>query len=311
MKKLLFFVTAMSSIMTLKAQFTPCSVATVTYAGQTYNTVLIGGNQCWLHENLSVGIEIADVTLQSNNSVIEKSCYNGASSDCATYGGLYSWDEAMNYSTGSQGICPSGWHIPTQAEWQALISYLGSSNAGQKMKATTSDVTPWDGMNTSGFEALSGGIGQSTAFLYQGSRETFWSSTSFSSSDAYDYDLNTGINTLDEYTNVKVGGYCIRCIQNTTTGVYSPTGAMNYFSLFPNPASDNCEVALDLNSEAVVKLSVYNLLGEQVMSIYEDSHFSIGEHKFNVNTADLVNGIYFINLTVDGKATVKKLIKIN
>lgn len=310
MKKQLLLLTVMSFSFMLKAQFTPCSIATVTYGSQTYNTVLIG-TQCWFHENLNIGTSVADVTLQTNNSVIEKSCYNDLTSDCTTYGGIYTWDEAMNYSGGTQGICPTGWHVPTRTEWGVLITFLGIPTAGQQMKATSSDVPSWDGTNTSGFKALSGGIGQGTSYLFQGTRETFWSSTQFSATDAYDYDLSSGSNTVTESNNVKVGGYCIRCIQDATAGVYSPSGAINYFSLFPNPASDYCEVALDFNSDAVVKLTVCNLLGEQVMSVYEDSHFTSGEHKFNIKTSELVVGIYFINLIVDGKSTTKKLIKLN
>lgn len=290
--------------------FTPCSIATVTYGSQTYNTVLIG-TQCWFHENLNIGTEVADVTVQSNNSIIEKTCYNASTSDCGTYGGIYTWDEALNYTTGSQGICPNGWHIPTQAEWQALITFLGATNAGQQMKVTASNIPAWDGTNTSGFAALSGGIGQGTSFLFQGTRETFWSSTEFSSTDAYNYDLTLGGNTLDEYNNTKPSGYCVRCLQDVTTGIYSPIGALNYFSIYPNPAQDFCEIALELNSDAVVKLSICNVLGEQVILINENTNFSTGRHNFNINTSELVNGIYFINLNVDGKSSIKKMVKLN
>ena len=88
--------------------------ATVQYEGKTYNTVLIG-NQCWLKENLDVGTRINLNQSPTNNGIIEKYCYNDNPTNCDTYGGLYKWDEAMQYTTteGAIGICPSGWHIPS------------------------------------------------------------------------------------------------------------------------------------------------------------------------------------------------------
>ncbi|MFL5766085.1 MAG: FISUMP domain-containing protein [Bacteroidia bacterium] len=310
MKKYLSLLLIMTSAIVLKAQFTPCPLAVVTYGSQNYNTVLIG-TQCWFHENLNIGTSVADVTLQSNNSVIEKSCYNNSTADCTTYGGIYTWDEAMNYGTAPHGICPTGWHIPTQAEWQALIAYLGATTAGQQIKATSSDSPTWDGNNASGFLAIPGGIGQGTSFLFQGIRETYWSSTEFSSTDAYDYGLTTGINTLDETNNTKPSGYCIRCIQDLTTGVYVPEGNLNYFSLYPNPSTNNCDVAFSLSYDASVSLSVFNILGEEVVKITNDMTYASGEHKISVNTSEMVNGVYFVNLTMNGKSSIKKLIKLN
>jgi len=96
-------------------------VPTVTYGGQVYNTVQIS-SQCWLKENLNIGTMINGSNNQTNNSTIEKYCYNNELDSCDIYGGLYQWDEMMQYVTteGTQGICPSGWHIPTDAEWCTL-----------------------------------------------------------------------------------------------------------------------------------------------------------------------------------------------
>ncbi|MBI9033229.1 MAG: hypothetical protein JEZ03_02045 [Bacteroidales bacterium] len=93
---------------------------TIEYSGQTYNTVLIG-DQCWMKENLNIGEMITDHGA-SDNGVIEKYCYNNDQANCDKYGGLYFWDEIMQYQTeeGSQGICPEGWHIPTDAEYRLM-----------------------------------------------------------------------------------------------------------------------------------------------------------------------------------------------
>lgn len=111
--------------------------------GSQYPTVKIG-NQCWMRRNLNIGtlvnssfqgyqsvIEECQGDLQpdllQNNNVIEKYCYDNMSNLCNSYGGLYTWQEVMNYDlTGNtQGLCPDGWHIPTDQEWGALEVALG------------------------------------------------------------------------------------------------------------------------------------------------------------------------------------------
>ena len=79
----------------------PCpGTPTVYYAGQTYHTVQIG-SQCWLVENINAGTMINGSQSQKNNGIIEKYCYNNNSANCATYGGLYQWAEAVQYQNGA------------------------------------------------------------------------------------------------------------------------------------------------------------------------------------------------------------------
>ena len=70
-----------------------------------------------------------EVVNQTNNDIIEKYCFGNLSASCTTlgYGGLYQWDEAMQYVTtpGTQGICPTGWHIPTIEEFEILSNCRG------------------------------------------------------------------------------------------------------------------------------------------------------------------------------------------
>ncbi len=99
--------------------------------GNPYDTIEIG-NQCWMVRNMRVGTTINSSTAQTNNSTIEKYCYGDIPGNCTSNhpnqpdGGLYSWNEAMQYSTteGAQGICPSGWHIPTDDEWYTLENFV-------------------------------------------------------------------------------------------------------------------------------------------------------------------------------------------
>ncbi len=102
--------------------------------GNEYTTVYVpASDQCWMGENLNVGTFVQSVNRTdeqfahsdvSDNGVIEKYCYDNSERNCRKYGGLYDWDEAMGYivTEGVQGICPDGWHIPTNAEWHALES---------------------------------------------------------------------------------------------------------------------------------------------------------------------------------------------
>ncbi len=135
--------------------------------GQSYATVLIG-TQCWMAQNLNIGTQILGNAPQTNNSIVEKYCYNDFGICCTTYGGLYQWNEMMQYSTdpGVQGICPTGWHLPTDGEWTTLGTYLGGDDvAGGKMKTTGTKeagtglwTTPNEGAtNSSGFTGLPGG----------------------------------------------------------------------------------------------------------------------------------------------------------
>ena len=89
--------------------------------GQSYNTVLIGA-QCWMAENLNLGTMIQGTTEMSDNSIVEKYCYNNNTANCDVYGGLYQWHEIMQYinTPGVQGLCPANWHLPTDAEWTIL-----------------------------------------------------------------------------------------------------------------------------------------------------------------------------------------------
>ncbi len=159
--------------------------------GQSYGTVQIG-TQCWMSENLNTGTKINYPTNQLNNGVIEKYCYNNDSTKCDAYGGLYSWDEAMQYVTITRGICPDGWHIPTDDEWctlenevdsdTAYCSWVGfiSTDAGGNLKET--GTTHWDppndgATNSSGFTARAGGYLASGMFYYLKSSAMIWSST--------------------------------------------------------------------------------------------------------------------------------------
>ncbi len=191
-----------------------CGTSTVEYAGKTYNTVQIG-TQCWLKENLDVGTMITGTTEQTNNSTIEKYCYNNNTANCTTYGGLYQWNEAMQYSTtpGTQGICPTGWHIPTYAELQTLGTTV--ANDGNALKAVGQGTGGGAGTNTSGFSALLSGFRNLIgSFANVGSYTYYWSSTEYNAAFAYYLYLYYNDSNIYFSNNNKEYGFSVRCIKD-------------------------------------------------------------------------------------------------
>ncbi len=187
---------------------------TVTYSGKTYNTVQIE-DQCWLRENLNVGTRIDVSQNQMNNSAIEKYCYNNLESNCDTYGGLYQWNEAMQYSTapGTRGICPPGWHIPTLAEFQTLSAFV--NNNGNALKAIGQGTGSGAGTNTSGFSALLAGYRNGSGTFYSlGNSAYFWSSTEYSATGAGNRHLNDNDSDIHLYNYNKNNGFSVRCLQD-------------------------------------------------------------------------------------------------
>ena len=194
--------------------------------GKTYKTVQIG-TQCWMTQNLNIGTRIAGSSNQTNNSIIEKFCYNNDDNNCNTYGGLYQWDEAMQYSTtpGVQGICPTAWHLPTDAEWTTLTTFLGGESiAGGKMKSTGTTQTGtglWIAPNTgatnsSSFTALPGGgrYGNGSFWTLAGSA-VFWSSSQYDAATAWYRYLSYSYEGVDRYHGYnKTYGFSIRCLKD-------------------------------------------------------------------------------------------------
>ena len=214
----------------------PCpNLAALVYSGKTYTTVAIG-DQCWLRENLDVGKRVDGFAGQSNNSLIEKFCFNDDSANCGIYGGLYLWDEAMQYVTtpGSQGICPTGWHIPTYAELQTLSTTV--SNDGNTLKAVgqgiTDPVQGWfgAGTNTSGFSAVLGGyeyyVGQ---FSNAGGWAYFWGSTDYVGAYAYMMRLDFDNNNISFSNPTKNLGFSVRCLNDLSVSALLPV-ELNLFT---------------------------------------------------------------------------------
>jgi uncharacterized protein (TIGR02145 family) len=186
--------------------------------GKTYKTITIG-SQTWMAENLNIGARINGSANQTNNGIVEKYAYNDNDSNVNIYGALYQWDEAMGYDTipSAQGICPSGWHLPTDAEWKTLEMALGMTQSG-------ADSTEWRGTDqgtklkeggSSGFQALlSGYRGGDGSFYDLGSYADFWSSSQCGASTAWRRYLASGDAGVNRGSNRKVLGFCVRCVKD-------------------------------------------------------------------------------------------------
>ncbi len=186
--------------------------------GKTITLYLIG-NQCWLKENLNVGTQIVHGQWPSNNGTIEKYCYNDLPANCDTYGGLYMWDEAMQYVTteGAQGICPDGWHMPTEAEVQTLITFVG--NDGNALKREDQGSGDGQGTNTSGFSALLTGGKEYSGGYYSGLGE--WGSIYIGKDGSCGYDCVYTFQVLATSSTINFGegtmpswGMSVRCIRD-------------------------------------------------------------------------------------------------
>lgn len=217
---------------------TSCSSKTICgstcdYGGEEYETIQIG-SQCWFKRNLNIGSMINSSVTQSNNSTIEKYCYINNSSNCATYGGLYQWNEAMQYSTsdGAQGLCPSGWHLPKDSDWTNLTNYL-SANSQHWCSATSvylakslSSVSGWNASgsscmpgnlpannNSTGFSAIPGGYFYGSGWGNLGVENYLWTSTT-DSANAWWRSIGNSNQRVSRSSVAKNYALTIRCLKD-------------------------------------------------------------------------------------------------
>ena len=205
----------------------------VSYQGYDYATVLIG-EQCWFAENLrSESYENGDAipaglsdSQWNNTSSGAVAVYGEGNSDCynyspdgdacdeawslSEYGRFYNWYAVDD----ARGLCPSGWHVPTDGEWTVLTDHLGGESvAGGQMKTTYGWIPGGNGTNSSGFSGLPGGYRSNDGYFnLAGSYGYWWSSSPFGSLAWYrvlgnDEDVFRNSNSL-RY------GFSVRCVRD-------------------------------------------------------------------------------------------------
>jgi uncharacterized protein (TIGR02145 family) len=174
---------------------------------QTYKTVKIG-SQCWMASNLNYGTILASSQDQRDNCSPEKYCFSDNPVNCTNLGGLYQWDEIMQYddTPSDQGLCPPGWHLPSENEWNTLFSYYISSGfAGNPLKYS----------GYSGFNALlSGVVYYNKSQNFKGFATFFWASTSAGSVKAWAHGMNDLDPSVSAYPSSRANAFSVRCVEN-------------------------------------------------------------------------------------------------
>jgi len=153
------------------------------------------GNKVWLLENF-------------NYNVSGSKCYNNDPANCALYGRLYDWITAKT-------VCPSGWHLPSNAEWDSLFTAIGgTSTAGTKLKATSGWKNGGNGTDDYGFSAFPGGYSNSDGSFINVGYNGYWWSASGEASYAYAIYMNNNSASVSKFYYIKSDLHSVRCIQN-------------------------------------------------------------------------------------------------
>ena len=190
-------------------------------SGNVYNTIAIG-TQVWFKENLRTkkyrsGALIPVKTNTDTSTIVGQMYYynNDSLTNYSVYGALYNWKATQN----SDSLCPTGWHVPTDAEWTTLTTYLGGESvAGGKMKSV--GTAYWNSPNTSatnesGFSALPGGARNYVgSFSSINSVAIFWSATENLNYNAWSYELNYNNDNVKRGLDFKSFGASVRCLKN-------------------------------------------------------------------------------------------------
>jgi uncharacterized protein (TIGR02145 family) len=205
--------------------------------GNIYTSVTIG-TQVWMKENLKTSKysngDIIGTTTPATLDISGEStpkyqwAYDGNESNVATYGRLYTWFAV----TDSRNVCPTGWHVPTDAQWTVLTDYLtnngygygGSGNLIAKSMAATSGWTTFTtagtvgndqaSNNSSGFTARPSGSRDFSVFYLIGFACSWWSSTASSSMGAYSRSMSSTIGDVTVTGYAKQVGFSVRCLRD-------------------------------------------------------------------------------------------------
>jgi uncharacterized protein (TIGR02145 family)/uncharacterized repeat protein (TIGR02543 family) len=181
--------------------------------GRVYRTVRIG-TQTWMAENLSWAGDNGNLG----------ACHGNNASRCDIYGRLYDWHAVMAGSpssssspSGVRGICPVGWHVPSDAEWTTLTNFVGS-NAGAKLRSRSGWSGNVPGTDDFGFSALPGGYGSGSGSFSSignvGDNGGWWSATENDASRAWYRFMNSSGSNVFRYSYLETGLRSLRCLED-------------------------------------------------------------------------------------------------
>ena len=207
-----------------------CPATVTDIDGNSYATVEIGA-QCWMKENLRTehyndGSDILtglDNSSWSTTTTGAFAVYDDDSTYKEPYGLFYKWYTVEDV----RGICPTGWHVPSDDEWTDMLTVLDPSTCGScigstyspssgiQIKSSATDSPAWDGSNSSGFSAPATGVRTIFgSYVNLGFDTYFWTSTEFSSSAAYFRKLVTSNDATQRFSDNKRSGMSVRCLKD-------------------------------------------------------------------------------------------------
>ena len=276
--------------------------------GHVYSTVTIG-SQTWLQQNLKTihyrnGDSIPTVTGPVNNdsSASYQWAYNNDTAYVNNYGRLYTWFAANDI----RGLCPIGWHVPSQSEWDTLISFLGgeftagnlAKDTGTRFWINTSSAVN----NASGFSARgSGRRGNPQGFSRIKEVTSFWSSTAIGSSGfprGGHYTLMANGAFFQKGVAVSNYGTCVRCLRDQSVGMNSLTEES--IRIAPNPSSGRFEI--QLNKDFLYQITIVNFSGQVV---YQQNKSRPGNLEIILNQPA---GIYHLVVVSQQAKVIRKLV---
>jgi uncharacterized protein (TIGR02145 family) len=280
------------------------------FDGNTYNTINIG-SQTWMKENLKTthfnnGIIIPTTTssVAVDSTSLFQWAYNNDNNNINVYGRLYTWFTIVN----NNNVCPTGWHVPNNLEWETLSNFLGGDTmAGSKMKEigiahwTTTDSSV---DNSSFFSGLPGGFrANPIGFVDIGSLGSFWSATPFGTSSFQRGECYNLQSFNDQFLNsvaVANCGLSVRCLRNTLTNIEN-IGLKNEIQIFPNPTINDINI-LFKNSQ-IKNLFIYSMDGKLLVQ-------EILSNTLNtISLAKLERGLYFLRIVGEDYEIERKFIK--
>ncbi|MCL2100776.1 MAG: fibrobacter succinogenes major paralogous domain-containing protein [Fibromonadales bacterium] len=185
---------------------------------QEYSTILIC-NQTWMAENLNYDA--------SGSRCYDDNTGGDSQGNCDTYGRLYDWDTAMNNAasssavpSGVRGVCPEGWHLPSDADWTVLTNYVESNSgctscAGKHLKSASGWSSGGNGQDTYGFAALPGGHGGTGGSFYEvGDYGSWWSATEYDARKAWNQSMGYDREYVRWLSSYSYFLFSVRCLQD-------------------------------------------------------------------------------------------------
>ncbi len=291
----------------LLANLLVCAQTVTDFDGNVYNLVNIG-TQTWMKENLKA------LHYSDGSAISGVYAYGNEESNVAAYGRLYNWNAAMKNSLleTAQGACPDGWHMPTVAEYDVLLNFLGGESvAGGKLKEAGTDhwISPNTGAtDESGFTALPGGFyfNSSVGFLKLGEYAKFWTSSQVNGSETSAYNLYLRADQAEAHNetgNEKELGASVRCLQGQGALGIAPQKTGSSILVYPNPANNYVNISI-LKNTGSVHAELMDASGKTIMGA------NIDETSSKIDLSGLKNGVYFLKINSKEQSFTKKIVKL-